>query len=159
MSSKYNLSVITLSDRAFDNIYEDKSGRHIVDYLKGDYEEYNYILMRDNKEELLKTLKEESKKSNLIITTGGTGLASRDITVDVVEYLIDYEVKGITTAIHQLSLSKSYGAMFSRSMAGVYQKTLIICLPGSLKAVTEIVEMLKPHLQHGIDHLNDVSVH
>ncbi len=152
-------SVITLSDRASKNIYEDASGKHIQSVLDLEFELDQYHLIADDACELKSLITKISSTSDLIITTGGTGLCSRDITVQVVEELMDYEVRGISAAIHQYSLNKKSSAMFSRALGAVYNKTLIITLPGSLKAVSELVEYLKPNLEHGLRHLLDQAVH
>ncbi len=152
-------SIITLSDRASENVYEDLSGAHIHEQLNQIFNLDAYHLIKDEKLQLKNLVEELSKTSDLIITTGGTGLCSRDISVSVIEEIMDYEVRGISTAIHKLSLNKSSGAMFSRALGAVYNKTLIITLPGSLKAVTELIEYLKPNLTHGLKHLLDQNVH
>ncbi len=155
----YSCTIITLSDRAYNNVYEDKSGKYLIEAIKNNFELKNYHLIKDDAKELETILKNEVNNVDLIITTGGTGLSSRDITVDVVEKLMDYEVRGVTTAIHNCSLNASSGAMFSRALGCVIEKTLVITLPGSLKAVTELSELLLSHLEHGLNHLHDVRVH
>lgn len=152
-------SVITLSDRASENIYEDTSGAYIKNELSKLFELDEYHLIKDDAIQLKPLLEILSTTSDLIITTGGTGLSSRDISVNVVEEIMDFEVRGISSAIHKYSLEKSSGAMFSRALGAVYNKTLIITLPGSLKAVTELIEYLKPNLEHGLKHLLDQNVH
>ncbi len=152
-------SVITLIDRASENIYEDTSGKHIQNELNEIFDLDEYHLIKDEAEQLKSLIIKLSKTSDLIITTGGTGLSSRDISVGVVENLMDFEVRGISTAIHMYSLDKSSGAMFSRALGAVYNRTLIITLPGSLKAVTELTSYLKPNLEHGLKHLLNQKVH
>jgi len=156
----YKIAIITLSDRAATGVYEDKSGAHLYESFKNaSYE----ILMRKvipDDEILLKNLLNDAVNLvDLIITTGGTGLSSRDITVDVVEALMDYEVRGMSAALHQYSLEKSKGAMFSRALCAVIKETLVITMPGSLKAVKELSELFIPHLKHGLDHLSNIDVH
>ena len=156
----YKIAIITLSDRASQGVYADKSG----EYLKTAFESAGYDVTSrkiiPDDEILLTSLLEETANSvDLIVTTGGTGLSSRDITVKVVEKLMDYEVRGMSTAFHQYSLEKSKGAMFSRGLCAVIKKTLVITMPGSLKAVKELSDLFIPHLKHGLDHLNDESVH
>ncbi len=155
----FKYSVITLSDRASENIYEDLSGSYINKELSEDFELDSYHLIKDEEFQLSMLLKELSNSSDFIITTGGTGLCSRDVTVNVVESIMEYEVRGISTAIHMYSLQKSSGAMFSRALGAVYNNTLIITLPGSVKAVTELISYLKPNLEHGLKHLFDIKVH
>ncbi len=158
-TNAFKYSVVTLSDRASSGEYEDLSGPKIIELMPKEYELNNYHLIKDDKVLLNDILTKECQDVDLIITTGGTGMSSRDITVDVVEALMDYELRGMTIAMHNLNLSKSNGAMFSRAIAAVHQNTLIITLPGSVKAVTELVEFLSPNLDHGLKHLKDIAVH
>jgi len=156
----YKIAIITLSDRAQAGIYEDKSGAYLSDAFEtAGYDVALKKIISDDEAVLEKLLVETCPLVDLIITTGGTGLSSRDITVQVVEELMDYEVRGMSTALHQYSLEKSKGAMFSRALCAVIGKTLVITMPGSLKAVKELSELFIPHLKHGLDHLNDVAVH
>jgi len=156
----YKVAIITLSDRAAAGVYEDKSGEHLHEALgKAGYDIVMRKVIPDDEALLARLLDEATSIADLIVTTGGTGLSSRDITVKVVEELMDYELRGMSVALHQYSLEKSKGAMFSRALGAVLRKTLIITMPGSLKAVTELAEFFLPHLKHGLDHLNDVDVH
>jgi len=156
----YKVAIITLSDRAASGVYEDKSGEYLSEtFAKAGYDIVMRKIIPDD-EALLKNLLDEAVHlADLIITTGGTGLSSRDITVTAVEALMDYEVRGMSAALHQYSLEKSKGAMFSRALCAVIKKTLVITMPGSLKAVKELSELFIPHLKHGLDHLNNVDVH
>ena len=156
----YKVAIITLSDRAASGVYEDQSGAHLHEaFTAAGYFVVMYEVIADDAALLMKLLDEAICLVDLIVTTGGTGLASKDITVNVIEELMDYEVRGMSVAFHQYSLEKSKGAMFSRGLCAVIQKTLVIAMPGSLKAVTELAGMFIPHLKHGLDHLNDVDVH
>lgn len=156
----YKAAIITLSDRAFQGIYDDKSGEFLKSYLTdNNFEVVSYVVIDDDRIKLEDELAKIGNKVDLIITTGGTGLTTSDITIDVVEKIIDYEIRGMSIALHNLNLSKSPGAMFSRALCGVIGRTMLITLPGSLKAVTEIMEYFTPHLNHGLDHLNNKSIH
>jgi len=156
----YKVMIITLSDRASKGIYEDKSGDYLnATFKKAGYEIVKHKIIPDDEALLINLIDEAIDTVDLIITTGGTGLSPRDITVNVVEKMMDYEVRGMSTAFHQYSLEKAKGAMFSRGLCAVIKKTLIITMPGSLKAVKELSELFLPHLKHGLDHLSDVDVH
>jgi len=156
----YKVAIITLSDRAAAGIYEDKSGEYLSGTFKGaGFEIVMHKIIPDDEVILKNIIDEAVDLVDLIITTGGTGLSSRDITVKVVEELMDYEVKGMSVALHQYSLEKGRGAMFSRALCAIIKKTLVITMPGSLKAVKELSEIFIPHLKHGLDHLNNVDVH
>lgn len=156
----YKVGIITLSDRASAGVYEDKSGAYLQTVFNNDnFEVQEYFLIVDDQSILKEKIEILKDKVDLIITSGGTGLSSKDITVEVVENLIDYEIRGMSIALHQFSLTKSMGAMFSRALCGVIQQTMIITMPGSLKAVTELSELFLPHLKHGLDHLHNKNVH
>ena len=156
----YRVAIITLSDRASSGVYEDKSGTFLAEACKK--AGYDIVMRKkipDDEVSLRSLLDDATDLADLIITTGGTGLSSRDITVKVIEKLMDYEVRGMSIALHQYSLEKSKGAMFSRGLCAVIEKTLVITMPGSLKAVKELSQVFIPHLKHGLDHLHDIDVH
>jgi len=156
----YKVAIITLSDRASSGVYEDKSGEYLSEtFAKAGYDIMMLEIIPDDAVLLKSLLDNAAPLVDLIITTGGTGLSSRDITVEVVEALMDYEVRGMSVALHQYSLEKSRGSMFSRALCAVIKQTLVITMPGSLKAVKELSEVFIPHLKHGLDHLNNVNVH
>ena len=156
----FKVGIITLSDRAFGGVYNDASGKYLKEiFAQNGYDVVSTTLIPDDEVKLKEELIKISQITDVIITTGGTGLSTRDITVNVIEDLMDFEVRGMTVALHQMSLEKSTGAMFSRAMCAVHNRTLIITMPGSLKAVKEISELFIPHLQHGLKHLKDLSVH
>uniref|UniRef100_UPI003566F4C2 MogA/MoaB family molybdenum cofactor biosynthesis protein n=1 Tax=Mariniphaga sediminis TaxID=1628158 RepID=UPI003566F4C2 len=96
---------------------------------------------------------------DIIVTTGGTGIGSRDITPDVVKRLLDKEIPGIMELIRYKYGSVKPNALLSRSIAGVKGKSLIYVLPGSVKAVNEYLTEIIPTLNHSIRMVNDVDVH
>lgn len=103
------------------------------------------------------TLREwcDEKHLNLILTTGGTGLAPRDVTPEATRALIDREAPGIAEAMRAESLSHTPFGMLSRGVAGVRGHTLIINLPGSPKAVKECLQCIMPVLPHAINLLTE----
>ena len=156
----YKVAIITLSDRATAGVYEDKSGSYLYDtFKKAGYDIVMHKIIPDDEALLTNLLGDAVRLANLIITTGGTGLSSKDITVNVIEELMDYEVRGMSVAMHKYSLEKSKAVMFTRGLCAVIGETMVITMPGSLKAVSEISELFIPHLKHGLDHLNNVDVH
>ena len=100
----------------------------------------------DNIKAVLKGL--ISKKLNLIITCGGTGCSSRDNTPEVTRALLDKPTPGLDEAIRQFSRDKSRFAIYSRGVSGVAEKSFIVNLPGSPKAVSEILVFLLPTIEH-----------
>ncbi len=149
----FKIAVITLSDRAFFGEREDLSGPAIMDYLveKG-YNRPQYILMADDEKNLEKELIRLSDLENmdLILTTGGTGFAARDITPEVTLAVATKNAPGISEAIRAYSLTKTPHAMLSRGASVIRNSTLIINLPGSPKAVRESLDVIIEALPHGL---------
>lgn len=149
----FKISVITLSDRAFSGEREDLSGPAIMDYLveKG-YNRPEYSLLADDKKSLEKELIRLSdlEKVDLVLTTGGTGFATRDITPEVTLSVATKNAPGISEAIRAYSLTKTPHAMLSRGASVIRNSTLIINLPGSPKAVRESLDVIIEALPHGL---------
>jgi molybdenum cofactor synthesis domain-containing protein len=160
------IAVITLSDRAYKGIYEDKSGPSVAKMLNDFFGEANrpvtveQILIPDDETMLENELNRAvENEADIIVTTGGTGIGSRDITPDVVKRLLDKEIPGIMELIRYKYGSVKPNALLSRSIAGVKGKSLIYVLPGSVKAVNEYLTEIIPTLNHSIRMVNDVDVH
>ncbi|MFW5999410.1 MAG: MogA/MoaB family molybdenum cofactor biosynthesis protein [Halanaerobiaceae bacterium] len=146
--------VLTLSDKGAAGEREDKSGPLIGELIAGIGGEVEYYrIIPDRKEQLREELEKMAGEMNLdlVLTTGGTGLAPRDVTPDVTHRFIEREVPGIPEAIRAASLEKTPMAMLSRATAGVRGETLIINLPGSPKAVKECLEVVMPVLEHAVE--------
>ena len=152
----YKASVITISDRASSGEYEDKSGALIRTMLKdAGYELSGYIIIPDEKNKIKNTLIEECEKSvELIITTGGTGFAPRDVTPEATREIIEKEAPGISEYMRQESMRITPRGMLSRGISGIRGNSLIINLPGSPKGATENFGFVLPHLSHGLDMLS-----
>lgn len=155
---KIKAIAITISDSRNEN--NDLSGEVLINCLKEiDAEIINKILVKDDLENLIETLKTSSKQANLVITTGGTGLAERDITPDATLAVIEKQVPGLAEAMRMKSLEKTPMAMISCGVCGIRGKCLIINLPGSPKAVQECFEVIKPVLQHAVNLLEGETKH
>lgn len=162
----FKIKLITLSDRASKGEYKDLSGtklkRRIKDYFTGldrQFESSSIIIPDD--EEILETIINDSVNDNydIIITTGGTGISPRDITVDVVKPMLDKEIPGIMELIRVKYGQLKHQALLSRSVAGVIGKTLVYTLPGSRKAVAEYMDEIEPTIMHSIFMLNRIDSH
>ena len=92
----------------------------------------------------------DSRRADVIFTTGGTGLSPRDLTPEATAAVCDRMTPGIAEAIRAYSMTKTQTAMLSRAAAGMRKQTLIINLPGSPKAVRECLEFVLPPLNHGL---------
>ncbi len=149
----FTAAVITLSDRASQGIYEDKSGPEIKRILeeKG-YQVVEQFVLPDGKPRLMVELSRlaDQRQVNVIFTTGGTGFSERDQTPEATKEVSDSEVPGIGEALRAYSLQFTKNAILSRQTAGIRKKTLIINMPGSPKACREDLEYLLPSLEHGL---------
>ncbi len=149
----FTAAVITLSDRAFNGEYEDRSGPAIKEILeeKG-YQVIEQIVLPDGRPRLEAELKRlaDQRQVNVIFTTGGTGFSERDLTPEATKAVCDREVPGIGEALRSYSMQFTPNAILSRQTAGIRNKTLIINLPGSPKACREDLDFILKPLQHGI---------
>lgn len=146
-------SVITLSDSIKD-IDKDLSGNYIAEKIKEKYTLKTRSLIPDEAEALIEEIENAiEKESEVIITTGGTGLNERDITVETIEPLFDKRLDGFG----EIFRFKSYeeigaSAILSRATGGVYKKTLIFALPGSPNAVKTGLSIIIDELGHFVHH-------
>jgi molybdenum cofactor synthesis domain-containing protein len=146
------VAVLTLSDRGFQGEREDMSGqeiRNIVTKINADI--VSHDILPDEKDLIRKTLVDLCEKSDLILTTGGTGLSPRDVTPEATREVIQREIPGIAEAMRSEGLKKTPYSMLSRAVAGVRNETLIINLPGSPKAVRENLLAVLDCLPHAIE--------
>lgn len=152
----YKASVITISDRASSGIYQDKSGPTVSRLLsENGYSVIDTQIISDNKDFIINTLRDAVEKGiHLIITTGGTGFASRDVTPEATLSVIEKETPGISEYMRMKSMEITPRGMLSRGVAGICKGSLIINLPGSPKGAAENLSFVLPHLTHGLDMLN-----
>ncbi len=147
--------VITLSDKGYAGLREDKSGPALVEALNNKAEIVRTLLLPDDKEMLTNALCQiaDSNEADLVLTTGGTGFAPRDFTPEVTMAVIERQTPGIPEAMRAASLRITPHAMLSRAQAGIRKQTLIVNLPGSPKAALECLNVLMPALPHAIETL------
>jgi molybdopterin adenylyltransferase len=163
LPEKFKTLIITLSDRAAGGEYEDLSGPLVKEMIDDYFNQVEWLneskimVIHDDRSKLRNLINEYSREYNVIITTGGTGIGPKDITVDVVKDLLDIEIPGIMDHIRIKYGTEKPNALLSRSVAGIVGNCLIYTLPGSVKAVreymTEIFKTLKHtiYMQYGID--------
>jgi molybdopterin adenylyltransferase len=149
------IAIVTMSDRASAGIYEDKSGKEIEAYLseniKNDYEVI-YRLIPDDYDKIVDTLKElVDMKCSLIMTTGGTGPAPRDVTPEATKEVLDKELPGFGELMRMHSLKYVPTSILARGTAGVVKNSFILNLPGSPKAIRENLEAVFPAIPYAID--------
>jgi molybdopterin adenylyltransferase len=149
---------VTVSDTR--TSVNDLSGDILLDCLKElDAEIINRIIVSDDLETLVETLKVQSTHANLIITTGGTGFSPRDNTPEATRQVIEREAQGLAEAIRFETSKNNPLAMLSRGVCGIRGSCLIINFPGSPKAVRECFDVIKKVLPHAIDLLAGNSKH
>lgn len=152
------IGILTISDRGSRGEYEDRSGPLIVSILQSrtPWQVTHQTIIPDEIETIVDTLIAWADEGvTLILTTGGTGFAPRDITPEATRRVIERETPGIVEALRAESLKITKHAMLSRAVAGIRGRTLIINLPGSPKAVRENLEVLLPVLPHALELLTD----
>ncbi len=154
------VGVLTVSDRASQGDYVDASGPLIVDIIarRLDWTITKESIVSDDIEAISDQLLMWCDDGvNLILTTGGTGFAPRDVTPEATQRVILREAPGIAEVIRQESLKVTRHAMLSRAVAGIRDRSLIINLPGSPKAVKENLDTLIPVLPHALALILDES--
>jgi molybdopterin adenylyltransferase len=153
------IGVVTVSDRASAGVYEDLSGKAIIDtlqdYLISDWEPVIDVIP-DEQVNIENTLKHmaDHEQCCLIVTTGGTGPANRDITPEATEAICDKMMPGFGELMRQVSLKYVPTAILSRQTAGIRGKCLIVNLPGKPKSIRECLDAVFPAIPYCVDLLD-----
>ena len=148
------VGVLTISDRGAAGVYEDKSGPLAAELLSSaaGWAVERTAIIPDDHETIARTLRNWCDAGlELILTSGGTGFAPRDVTPEATRSVIDRDAPGIAEALRAASLKMTPHAMLSRAVAGLRGNTLIVNLPGNPKAVRENMAVLLPILPHALD--------
>jgi molybdopterin adenylyltransferase len=152
-------AVVTVSDRSYQGIRQDTSGPALAEEIKSKgWEVIKTVLVPDELEEIEGTLLELCERQmniDVVLTTGGTGFAPRDVTPEATLAVIQRSTPGLTGAMRAASLKITPHAMLSRAAAGLRNRTLIINLPGSPGAAIENFRVIQPVLQHAIDLISE----
>jgi len=148
-------AVLTVSDRVTAGIYEDRGGEILASLLAEDGFEVERRVVPDELEEIEAAIVKLSDQATLILTTGGTGLAPRDVTPEATELVIDRQAPGIAQAIRADAIAKTPHGLLTRGIAGIRGRTLIVNLPGSPGGCKDGYAVLRPALGHALELIAD----
>ena len=150
-------AVLTVSDRVSRGEAEDRSGDLLADALAADGFEVERRVVPDEAREIAAAIEDLAAGAQVVLTTGGTGLAPRDVTPEATRTVLQREAPGIAEALRADSIAKTPHGLLSRGVAGVVGRTLVVNLPGSTGGVRDGYAILRPALAHAISLLADAS--
>ena len=148
------IGVINVSDRAHAGVYEDIPGKEVVrllnEWLAVPFET-DYAVVPDERDQIAATLRRLAQTCCLIVTTGGTGPAVRDVTPEATADVCEKMLPGFGEQMRAVSLAQVPTAILSRQTAGICGACLIVNLPGKPKAIRECLEAVFPAIPYGLD--------
>jgi molybdenum cofactor biosynthesis protein MoaC len=160
MTEPLKTAVLVISDSTYSGDREDKSGKIIQEFLKDQPVSIKiYEILPDNQEQIRNRLQElvDKEQTELIFTTGGTGLGPKDVTPEATVEVIETKVPGIAETIRRHGKERTPYAMLSREIVGVRKQCLIVNLPGSSRGAKESLEALFPGLVHAFSMMRGSS--
>ena len=165
-AKEFKILIITLSDRASAGAYSDRSGPRVKKLMEEYFDQIsrNCIIetevIPDDAKSLEKLVQNaRNEQVDLVVTTGGTGIGAKDITVETIQPMLDKEIPGVMEMIRMKYGSEKPNALLSRGVAGVMGETLVYTLPGSVKAVNEYMEEICKTLEHLFYMLHGLDAH
>ena len=150
-----NAAVLTVSDRVSRGEAQDASGDLLEHLLRTD--EYAVVrrVVADEADAIAAAIEDLAASADLVLTTGGTGLAPRDVTPEATRTVLQREAPGIAEALRADSIAKTPHGLLSRGVAGVLGRTLVVNLPGSTGGCRDGYAVLRPALGHAVALLGD----
>jgi molybdopterin adenylyltransferase len=148
-------AVLTVSDGVSAGVREDSSGDCLADLLGATGYEVERRVVPDDRQTIAAALRDLAERSNLVLTTGGTGLAPRDVTPEATLDVVERVAPGIAEALRSDAAARTPHGLLSRGVAGLIGSTLVINLPGSRGGVRDGFEVLRAALPHALELLRD----
>ena len=144
-------AVLTVSDGVANGTRDDESGDTLAELLADEGYDVVRRVVPDERDAIASALRELAADARVVLTTGGTGLAARDVTPEATETVVDRNVPGIAEAIREVSRAKTPHGLLSRGVAGAVGTTLIVNLPGSPGGCRDGFQVLRPALAHAVE--------
>ena len=144
-------AVLTVSDGVSAGVREDRSGDVLAELLAGEGYDVERRMVPDERDTIAAALRELSRRVELVLTTGGTGLAPRDVTPEATLDVVERLAPGIAEALRSDASARTPHGLLSRGAAGVIGSTLVVNLPGSRGGCRDGFEVLRPALAHGLE--------
>jgi len=147
--------VLTVSDGVAAGTREDGSGDALDELLRAEGYEVERRVVPDEREAIADAIRNLAADAGLVLTTGGTGLAPRDVTPEATRDVLERDAPGIAHALRTDSIAKTTHGLLSRGVAGVVGRTLVVNLPGSTGGCRDGFAVLRPALPHALELLAD----
>jgi molybdenum cofactor synthesis domain-containing protein len=152
-------AVLTVSDGVARGEREDKSGDLLAELLEEEGYEVARRVVSDDRDEIMRALRELAGEAQLVLTSGGTGLAPRDVTPEATREVLERLAPGVAEAVRADAVARTPHGLLSRGLAGTVGSALVVNLPGSPGACRDGFEVLRPALSHALRLLSGETTH